>query len=85
MKKIIRKSKVSWVITDTTLTAFDQIQATVYHAFETPNKRPLDEMRYEVEHSTPDELNSWADVISLALNKGLRGYGTKLQHEWFES
>lgn len=83
MEKIIRKTKIGWVITDTTLTAFDKLQATVYHAFETPNKKPLEEMRIEIENSAPDEYNSWVDVIGLATRKGLRGYGTRLQERWF--
>ena len=84
-QKIIRKSKIGWVLADSRLIAFDKIQATIYHSYDTPNKKPLEEMKSRVENSKADELNSWVDVINLAREKGLRGYGTRLYKEWFES
>lgn len=83
-QKIIRKSKIGWVVTSNTIIAFDRIQATLYHVFESANKKPLIDMRKEVLRSKPDELNTWVDVISLAQGKGLVGYGTRLRREWFE-
>ena len=78
MKKIIRKSKLGWVLTDDTITVFDKIQATVYHTYELTNRNPFDVMRTKIEHSKPDEYNSWVDAVDLAVKQGLRGYGTKI-------
>lgn len=83
MKKRIRKTKVNWLVSDTSLIAFDRIQATVYHAYDTPNKQPLDEMKKIILQSGANEYNTWADVIDLAIKKGIRGYGIRLKREWF--
>lgn len=85
MEKIIRKTKINWLITDATIVAFDKWQATLYHVYDTPNKQPLEEMKKEILKSDPCELNSWVEAINLSLKKGLRGYGTKLKEQWFES
>lgn len=78
MKKIIRKSKLGWVLTDDTITVFDRIQATVYHTYELTNRNPFDVMRMKIEKSKPNEYNSWVDAVDLAVKQGLRGYGTKI-------
>lgn len=83
-QKIIRKSKIGWVITPETVVAFDKIQATLYHVFETANKAPLARMKHAIIISKADELNTWADVITLAREEGLIGYGTRVRREWFE-
>ena len=83
-QRIIRKTKISWVITPDTVVAFDKIQATLYHVFENANKQPLARMKRIILKSTPDELNSWVEVIGLARQEGLIGYGTRLKREWFE-
>lgn len=81
--KIIRKSKIGWVLTRNTIIAFDRLQATLYHVYELTNRRPFDVMRMKILKSKPDEYNSWPDVISLAIKQGVRGYGTKVRREWF--
>lgn len=83
MEKFVRKTKVNWLVSDTTLIAFDKFQATIYHAYDNPNKQPLEEMKKRVLLSEREELNSWVDVINLAVEKGMKGYGTKLRREWF--
>lgn len=83
-QRIIRKSKIGWVITSDTVVAFDKIQATLYHVFESANKKPLARMKKAIIHSDKDELNTWADVITLAREEGLIGYGTRLKREWLE-
>lgn len=82
---IIRKSKIGWVLTNETITAFDKFQATIYHTYDLTNKQPFDRMKTKILQSGPNEYNSWVDVINLAVNHGMRGYGTKLHREWFES
>lgn len=78
MKKIIRKSKLGWVLTDDTITAFDNLQATVYHVYELTNRQPFDVMKLKIANSKPEEYNSWVDVLDLAVKQGVRGYGTKI-------
>lgn len=83
MYRIVRKSKLNWLVTDTSLIAFDRIQATVYHAYDTPNKQPLEIMKKTILRSRSDEYNSWVDGVSLAIKQGIRGYGTRVRREWF--
>ena len=84
-QKIIRKTKINWILTESTIIAFDSIQATIYYSFDVINKQfQFDEMRRIIRRSKPDELNSWVDVLVLAQEKGIRGYGTRLKQEWFE-
>lgn len=83
-QKIIRKSKIGWVITHDTIIAFDKLQATLYHVFESSNKKPLMEMRRAILRSDANELNTWVDVIMLAQKNGLIGYGTRIRQEWFD-
>ena len=78
MKKIIRKSKLGWLLTDDSITVFDRIQATVYHTYDLTNRQPFDRMIQIISKSKPDEYNSWVDVIGLAVKQGVRGYGTKI-------
>lgn len=78
MKKVIRKSKIGWVLTDDSIIAFDRLQATVYHVYELTNRQPFDMMRMKIKNSEPDEYNSWVDVLDLAVKQGVRGYGTKI-------
>lgn len=80
---IIRKSKIGWVLTTDTITAFDKIQATVYHTYDLTNRQPFDKMKRIVRKSQPNEYNSWVDVLDLAMKHGLRGYGTRVREEWF--
>lgn len=83
MKKIIKKRCLNWLVSDNSLIAFDRLQATIYHSFDMPNKQPLEEMRDSVLNSKKDEYGTWADVIDLAMKKGMHGYGTRLRDEWF--
>lgn len=83
--QIIRKSKIGWVLTEDTVTAFDNWQATIYHLYESSTKQPIELLKQEVRKSKPDELNSWVDVLDLASKRGLRGYATRIREEWFES
>lgn len=76
--KIIRKSKIGWLLDDDTITVFDKIQATVYHTYELTNRQPFDTMKQIVEQSSPEEYNSWVDVLDLAVKQGVRGYGTRI-------
>lgn len=82
MDIIIRKSKISWVIKDVSLVAFDRHQATAYHAFMASTRQPISRMKKKILNSKPDEYNSWVDVIQLATDAGVIGYGTKLRKEW---
>ena len=82
--KIIRKSKIGWVVGEYTLVAFDRLQATLYHSYEAPNKQPLERMKQKVLESEPSEYNSWVDVVCLAREEGICGYGTRLKSEWFD-
>lgn len=79
---IIRKTKINWVIEDTSVIAFDKWQATVYHCYGTPDKEGLEEMKKIIIASKKDDYNSWVDVIDLAQKKGLIGYGTRHRPEW---
>lgn len=81
---IIRKSKIGWVLTEDTITAFDKFQATVYHVYELTNRQPFDRMKMVIYNSKPEELNSWVDVINLSIQYGVRGYGGRTKQEWFE-
>lgn len=78
MKKIIRKSKLGWVLTDDSITVFDRLQATIYHTYDLTNRQPFDVMKNKVLKSKPDEYNSWVDVLDLAVKQGIRGYGTRM-------
>ena len=78
MKKIIRKSKIGWVLTDDSIIAFDTLQATVYHVYDLTNRQPFDIMKTTIEKSAPDEYNSWVDILDLAVRQGVRGYGTRI-------
>lgn len=82
---IIRKSKIGWVLTNDSIIAFDRLQATVYHTYELTNRQPFDVMKSKIKNSRPNEYNSWADILDLAVKQGIRGYGTRLREEWFES
>ena len=84
-KQIIRKSKIGWVLTDDTVTAFDKWQATIYHLYESSTKQPIESLKRDIRKSAPEELNTWVDVLDLASKKGLRGYATRIRSEWFES
>lgn len=81
--KILRKSKIGWVLTPTSIIAFDKIQATIYHAYGMPTRQPISAMRKTLLKSKPEEYNSWVDVIGLARKQGVIGYGTRLKDEWF--
>lgn len=83
--KIIRKSKIGWVLSEDSIVAFDRIQATIYHTYELTNRQPFDRMKLKIMMSGPEEYNSWVDVLDLAVKEGIRGYGTRLKQEWFES
>ena len=82
---IIRKSKISWLITKNSITAFDRLQATSYNVYELTNRQPFDVMRMKIKNSQPYEYNSWVDILDLAVKQGIKGYGTRLKEEWFES
>ena len=79
-EEIIRKSKIGWVIRDNSVIAFDRLQATIYHSWGALTKLPLISMKDEIRKSTPDELNSWVDVIELAQRKGLIGNGCQFRN-----
>ena len=78
MKKIIRKSKLGWVLTDETITVFDRLQATIYYSYDLTNKHPFEVMKKKILNSKPEEYNSWVDVIDLAVKQGINGYGTRI-------
>ena len=78
MKKIIRKSKLGWVLTDETITVFDRLQATVYYSYDLTNKHPFEVMKKKILNSKPEEYDSWVDVIDLAVKQGINGYGTRI-------
>ena len=82
--KILRKSKICWVLQENSMTAFDSLQATAYHVYELTNRQPFDEMKQIIESSRDSEYNSWVDIIDLSMKKGVKGYGTKIRPEWFE-
>ena len=65
-------------MTDDTITAFDNLQATVYHVYELTNRQPFDVMKLKIANSKPEEYNSWVDVLDLAVKQGVRGYGTRI-------
>lgn len=80
---IIRKSKIGWVLTQDTMTAFDNLQATLYHVYDLTNRGPFDKMKMKVLYSQPEEYNSWVDVLDLAVKCNMRGYSTRVRREWF--
>lgn len=80
--KIIRKTKISWVINEESLIAFDKLQATCYNSYMYADKQPFLNMKQTVLDSRPEELNSWVDVISLAQKYKILGYGTRIKQEW---
>lgn len=82
--KILRKSRINWLIQENSMVAFDTIQATTYHVYELTNRQPFDEMKKIIENSSPAEFNNWVDIIDLSIKSGVKGYGTRLRQEWFE-
>ncbi len=81
----IKKSKIKWVITDNYVVAFNKLQATVYYTYDLTNRVPFDRMKMKILKSTPEEYNSWPDIIDLASKHGLKGHYAKLRKEWTES
>ena len=80
--KQIKRGKISWVISDETLIAFDKLQATMYYTYDLTNRLPFDLMKREVlKKDTP----SWVDVIELAMKYDMVGHGARVKNEWFES
>lgn len=82
--KILRKSKISWVVSDSSVVAFDKWQATIYHTFGAPTKQSIGLMGERILSSKPDEYNNWVEVISLAQSQGVSGYATRIRKEWLE-
>lgn len=80
--KIIKKTKIIWVVNPESLIAVDKLQATCYNSYMYADKQPFLDMRQEVLNSKQDELNSWVDVINLAQKYGMIGYGTRVKKEW---
>ena len=71
-------------MTDNSITAFDTLQATTYNVYELTNRQPFDVMKMKIMDSAPEELNSWVDILDLAMKQGVKGYGTRLKKEWFK-
>lgn len=80
---ILKRGKIFWKIADESVVAFDKRQATIYHVYECPSKKSLESMKYRLLHSNPDEYSNWVEVISLAMEVGIKGYGTKVRKSWF--
>ena len=76
-QKIIEKTKITWLIADTSITAFDNLQATMYSVYGSSDKESFENMKVLVECSTPEEYNNWVDIIELAQKMGVIGYGTR--------
>lgn len=82
--KIIRKTKIGWVVNDNTVIAFDKNQATCYHIYNAPSHKNFEMLQERVLLSNDNELNSWVDVICLSQEMEIIGYATRIKREWFE-
>ena len=80
----IKKSKLSWVLSDTYIAVFDKWQATIYTRYSSCGVKGLGQMRTLVLNSKPAELNSWSDVLDLAMKNNLVGHGTRIRDEWLK-
>ena len=80
--KIIKKSKIIWIINSESIIAADKLQATCYNSFMAADKQPFMKMREKVLWSKENELNSWIEVIGLAQKYGIIGYGTRVKKDW---
>lgn len=79
MKAIfLRRGKIGWMVKPYSITAFDNLQATVYNIYGAPNEQCLSRMRWLVLNSKEDEYSDWVKVIALARECHLRGFGTDL-------
>lgn len=81
-KHLIKWGKISWVVSEDYLVAFDKLQATMYYTYDLPSRTQFELMKKEV---LGKELKSWVDVIELALKYDMVGHGARLRDEWFES
>lgn len=79
---VIRKTRINWVLSDTAIIAFDNLQATCYNIFNGQNKRHFADMTDIILSSDDTDYNSWVDVICLAQDMGMIGYGTRIRQEW---
>ena len=78
MSLLLRRGKISWLIENKIITAFDKIQATAYYMYSAPNEHCLNNMRKTLVESKETEYSTWADVIELAQKHHLKGYSTSI-------
>lgn len=78
-KQIIHRGRISWALSDNSITAFDNLQATIYDRFGASSDVAIEYMKFRVRHSKENELNSWVDVIELANRCGVVGRGTSIK------
>lgn len=80
---ILKRGKIYWKISEESVIAFDTRQATVYHVYGCSNRKPLELMKNKLLFSNQEEYGNWIEAISLATEVKIKGYGTKLQTDWF--
>lgn len=81
MKKL-KRGKLTWLIYKDKIIVYDNIQATIYHLFGAMSQKPLDDMKKKLYKSKDNEYSDWVKAISLSMETGVRGYGTKRQADW---
>lgn len=82
--QLIKRGKINWLLRDSSVVAFDNFQATIYHSYGMPTRTALVELKTKIRESKEDELSTWVDVIELTQSLGIKGYGTELRTRWFE-
>lgn len=80
--EMIKKTKINWLIKDDSVIVFDKYQATCYIDMSARNRTKFDEFKNELLNNN-EEYNGWVDIMCLAQEKGIIGYGTRVKKEWF--
>ena len=84
MEKLIKRGKLYWLIKDNSVIVADKLQATVYHAYGSPVRVPIERLKKIAVTYPTDKLDTWEKVITLTQKLGMRGYGTTVRQSWFE-
>ena len=78
MEKVLRRGRLTWIVKDNSIVVFDNIQATVYAPYMSPNDNLFPQMKEFLLTSEDGEYSNWVDAVCLAQVCRMIGQGTRI-------
>lgn len=72
------------MVNDNCIVVFDSNKATSFCVFNLSTKKGFNIVKRAVVGSEENELDNWAEVLSITYKNGLIGSHTKIKKEWIE-